>query len=118
MTSHTSLTLTVSYCRSLNLHKDNQQQRFYTFSLLSVQVSPTNNSCHILPFEKVRGSGGCFKTLRGDTGWKLGESPSAALAVGTRGRFIFRRERDKGVHELERDREWDTDLEWDLERES
>jgi len=56
--------------------------------------------------------------LRGDTGWKLGENPSAALAVGTRGRFIFRRERDMGVHELERDREWDTDLEWDLERES
>lgn len=56
--------------------------------------------------------------LRGDTGWKLGDNASAALAVGTRGRFIFRRDRVKGVRELEREREWDRDLERDLERES
>jgi hypothetical protein len=94
----------------------NQEQRYYTFPSLSVQVCHKNN--YVLPFEKVRGSDGCFKTLRGDTGWKFGDNPSAALAVGTRGRFIFRRERDKGVHELERDREWDMDLERDLECES
>jgi hypothetical protein len=72
----------------------------------------------ILPLEKARGSAGCFVTLRGDTGWKLGDNASADLAVGTRGRFIFLCERNKGVRELEREREWDTDLERDLERES
>ena len=67
---------------------------------------------------KARGSG-CFEILRGDIGWKDGDSPSvAALDVGTRGRFGFRRERVSGVRELERDRERDKDLEWDLERES
>lgn len=81
-------------------------------------MSQTNNSCCLIPFGKARGSAGCFTTLRGNTGWKLGDNASAALAVGTSGRFIFRRERDKGVHELERDREWDMDLERDLERES